>query len=63
MLKRVGNKLEKWEIAIVKAMLAKKYVPQDIQAYFSRPTRSINHARISEIRDETKHKQVKAASD
>nr|WP_256483887.1 DUF3644 domain-containing protein [Aliihoeflea sp. 40Bstr573] len=44
-------------------MLAKKYVPQDIQAYFSRPTRSINHARISEIRDGTKHKAIKAASD
>ncbi len=44
-------------------MLAKKYVPQDIQAYFSRPTRSINHARISEIRDGTKHKAIKAASE
>jgi hypothetical protein len=50
-------------VALVKAMLAKKYVPQDIQAYFSRPTRSINHARISEIRDGTKHKAIKAASD
>jgi len=44
-------------------MLARKYVPQDIQAYFSRPTRSINHARISEIRDGTKHRAIKAASD
>ena len=43
---RPGNTLEEWEIAIVKAMLAKKYVPQDIQAYFSRPMRSINHAHI-----------------
>ncbi|MDN2568230.1 DUF3644 domain-containing protein [Aquibium sp. A9E412] len=50
-------------MALVKAMLAKKYVPQDIQAYFSRPTRSINHARISEIRDGTKHNAIKAASD
>lgn len=48
---------------MVKAMLSKKYVPQDIQAYFSRPTRSINHARISEIRDGKKHKAIKAASD
>jgi hypothetical protein len=47
----------------VKAMLARKFVPQDIQAYFSRPTRSINHARISEIRDGTKHKAVKIATD
>lgn len=44
-------------------MLARKYVPQDIQAYFSRPTRSINYARISEIRHGTKHKGVKTASD
>ncbi len=61
--RRPGNTLEEWEIAIIKAMLAKKYVPQDIQAYFSRPTRSINHARISEIRDGIKHKNVKAATE
>jgi hypothetical protein len=35
--RRPGNTLEKWEVASVKAMLARKYVPQDIQAYFSRP--------------------------
>jgi hypothetical protein len=51
MSRRPGNTLEKWEVASVKAMLTQKYVPQDIQAYFSRPTCSINHARISEIRD------------
>lgn len=44
-------------------MLAKKYVPQDIQAYFSRPTRSINHARISEIRDGAQHNSIKPVSD
>lgn len=59
--RRPGNTLEKWEVGIVKAMLARKFVPQDIQSYFSRPTRSINHARISEIRDGIKHKTVKAA--
>jgi hypothetical protein len=63
MARRPGNTLEKWEIAVIKTMLVRKYVPQDIQAYFSRPTRSINHARISEIRDGAKHKTVKAASD
>ena len=63
MPRRAGNTLEKWEVAIVKAMLTQSYVPQVIQAYFSRPTRSINHARILEIRDETKHKIVKAASE
>lgn len=61
--RRPGNTLTKWEISIVKVMLAKRYVPQDIQAYFSRPTRSINHARISEIRDGVKHKAIKAASE
>lgn len=63
MTRRANNKLEKWEVAIVKALLARNYVPQDIQAYFSRPTRSINHARISEIRDGRKHRTVKVASD
>ena len=63
MARRPGNTLEKWEVAIVKAMLSRSYVPQDIQAYFSRPTRSINNARISEIKDGTKHKAIKAASD
>ena len=63
MARRTGNTLDKWEVAIVKAMLARKFVAQDIQAYFSRPMRSINHARILEIRDETKHKGIKAATD
>lgn len=63
MARRPGNTLEKWEVALVKTMLARKFVPQDIQAYFSRPTRSINHARISEIRDGAKHKAIKAALD
>ncbi|CAN5413503.1 hypothetical protein BH10PSE4_BH10PSE4_39950 [soil metagenome] len=63
MAKRPGNTLDKWEVSLVKAMIAKGYVPQDIQAYFSRPTRSINHARISEIRDGTKHKLIKTATD
>lgn len=63
MARRPGNTLERWEVAIAKAMLARKSIPQDIQAYFSRPTRSINHARILEIRDGTKHKVVKAATD
>lgn len=57
------NRLERWEIALVKAMLAERqHNDQDILAYFTRPTRSINHARISEIRDGTKHKAVPVAS-
>jgi hypothetical protein len=63
MARRSANTLDKWEVGLVKAMIAKGYVPQDIQAYFSRPTRSINHARISEIRDGAKHKAVKAATE
>ena len=63
MARRPGNTLERWEVAMVKAMLARNFVPQDIQAYFSRPTRSINHARISEIRDGAKHRTVRAAGE
>jgi len=58
------SKLENWEVALVKAMLNKGYYnDQDILAYFTRPSRSINHARISEIRREEKHKRTKPASD
>ncbi|HEY0628573.1 MAG TPA: DUF3644 domain-containing protein [Sphingomicrobium sp.] len=58
-----GHTLERWEVALVKAMLAtKRYNDQDILAYFTRPTRSINHRAIAEIRTETKHKALKPAS-
>lgn len=51
------------EIGIVKAMLVRGgYSNQQILAYFTRPTRSVNHRVIAEIRTETKHKAVKAAS-
>jgi hypothetical protein len=62
-MKRQTNKLVRWEIAIVKSMLDKGYIPQDIQSYFSRPTRSINHGRIKEIKDGVKHKAIKTATD
>jgi hypothetical protein len=62
--RRRGNALEKWEVGLIKAMLAKGgYNDQDILAYFTRPTRSINHARIADIRTETKHKAAKAAGE
>ena len=35
---------------------------QDILAWFTRPSRSINHARIKEIRDGSKHKSVATAT-
>lgn len=62
--RRLGNTLEKWEVAIVKAMFLRGgpfTIDQDILAYFTRPTRSINHRLIGEIRNEQKHKGVKPA--
>jgi hypothetical protein len=57
-----GNRLEKWEIAIIKAMLTRGgYADQDIQAYFTRPMRTVNHRAFGEIRTGAKHKSVKAA--
>ena len=59
------NRLERWEVALVKAMLAKGTFgnDQDILAYFTRPNRSINHARISEIHHGRKHTKARTASD
>ncbi|WP_082910681.1 DUF3644 domain-containing protein [Magnetospirillum moscoviense] len=59
---RHGTPLERWEIALVKAMLAKGRNDQDILAYFTRPTRSVNHRVIAEIRTGKKHVAVRAAS-
>jgi hypothetical protein len=57
------NKLEAWEIALVKAMIAEgKQNDQDILAWFTRPMRSINHARIAAIRDGSKHNSIAAAT-
>jgi hypothetical protein len=61
--RRRGNTLERWEIALVKAMLEQGGSnDQDILAYFTRPTRSINHRLIGEIRTGTRHKSVKIAT-
>ncbi|MEP9387714.1 DUF3644 domain-containing protein [Mesorhizobium sp. KR9-304] len=61
--RKKGHHLERWEVALVKAMLAtEKYNDQDVLAYFTRPTRSINHRLISEIRSEKKHKAIKPAN-
>lgn len=58
------NRLERWEIAIIKAMMATppRKNDQDILAYFTRPTRSINHGRIKDIRDGKTHTAVATAS-
>jgi Protein of unknown function (DUF3644) len=63
-VRRRGNKLDRWEIALIKAMIADGRWPndQDILAYFTRPTRSINHRAIGEIRTGAKHAVIKAAS-
>lgn len=48
----------------MKAMISTgKYNDQDIQSYFTRPMRTINHARIADIREERKHRTVPAASE
>jgi hypothetical protein len=59
---RLANSLEKWDVAIVKGKLARKYAPQTFSLFLA-PTRSINHARISEIRDGAKHKAINAELD
>lgn len=62
--RRRGNTLERWEVSIVKAMLAKHdRTDQDILAYFTRPTRSINHRLIGQIRKGTVHRAVTPASE
>jgi hypothetical protein len=63
-VRKRGNKLERWEIALIKAMIADGRWPndQDILAYFTRPTRSINHRAIAEIRTGKKHTAIKAAA-
>ncbi|MGF1477363.1 MAG: DUF3644 domain-containing protein [Geminicoccaceae bacterium] len=49
---------------MIKAMLVRNiWNDQDILSYFTRPTRSINHARILEIRSGARYKAVKAATE
>jgi hypothetical protein len=61
--RRRGNTLEKWEVAIVKGMLETgSYNDQDILAYFTRPTRTVNHRLIGQIRKDIVHKAVKPVS-
>jgi hypothetical protein len=64
MARNPNNRLERWEVAIIKAMMAAtpRKTDQDILAYFTRPTRSINHGRIKDIRDGKTHTGVPAAS-
>lgn len=63
--RRKGNTLEKWEIALVKAMLETGlYNDQSILSYFTRPLRTVNHRLIGQIRKEEVSKSIsKAAPD
>ncbi len=63
-VRKRGNKLEEWEITLVKAMIAdgRGRSDQDILAYFTRPNRSINHRNIGEIRSGKKHAAKDTAS-
>jgi hypothetical protein len=55
--------LENWEVALIKTMISeKKWNDQDTLAYFTRPTRSINHARIGPIRTGTRYAALKPAT-
>src|ERR1700730_14006239 len=64
MMRNRNNRLERWEVAIIKAMMATppRKTDQDILAYFTRPTRSINHGRIKDIRDSKTHGNVTPAA-
>lgn len=62
MVKKRTASLEEWEIALIKAMLDRGYIKQDIQAYFTRPTRSINQARISGIVGASKYQHIGSAT-
>jgi hypothetical protein len=62
--RRRGRTLERWEVALVKAMLERGgYNDQDILAYFTRPTRSVNHRVIAEIRTGAKHGATRASTE
>jgi len=63
-VRRRGKGLERWEVALIKTMMADRGKwpnDQDILAYFTRPSRSLNHRTISEIRTGAKHASVRPA--
>ncbi len=58
------NKLERSEVALVRALLATgTHNEEDIVAYYTCPSRPINHARISEIRTSARHAKSNPARD
>ena len=54
--------LEDWEVALIKAMFKTIKNDQDILPYFSRPTRSINHRVIAEIRTNRRSPNIPPAT-
>ena len=63
MPRRGEGKLQLWEVAVIKAMLATGgYYDQQVLAHFTRLSRTTNHREIGEIRLGTKHRAAKAAT-
>ena len=57
------NKLALWEVALIKRILMEdEFSLQKIHAYFTRPSRSINQARISDIASGKIHARAKPAT-
>jgi len=57
-----GDSIERWEVGLVKAMLARgTWNDQGILSYFTRPTRTLNHRLIGQIRRGTRYPGVTAS--
>lgn len=58
------SRLEDWEVSIIKAMIGcdRFQHDQDILAYFTRPGRSVNPARINEIRHAVASQEIPRAA-
>ena len=63
-VRKRGNKLERWEVALIKAMVADGQWPndQELLAFSTRPPRSINHRATGEIRNGAKQPAAKPAT-
>ena len=58
-----SGQLEDWEVGLIKRMgLTGDYNNQQIQAFFTRPDRSINQARITEIMRGDRHPSIQPSS-
>ena len=59
------KKLKTWEVKIIKKLIESDefdFSDQDIHAYFTRPSRSINQREISQIRNKVKFANIKPAN-